>query len=138
MTHGPARSTSRGPPISMPGAMTTGAMIGATVRPPAPPPTPGGGCDTGPVSGMPALRVLGDEARVFPEAHRAAERLHTAQLAQLVDDGGRVREIGVELLRRDVGEAADVPRVFDDRALEAETDAEERDLLLAREAHALD
>ena len=69
---------------------------------------------------------------ICAEAHRAAEIDHLTLLVHEVDDGmGRVR---VELARVGAGQAADVARELDDRAVEAETQAEERQAVFPGEA----
>src|SRR5262245_24916151 len=85
---------------------------------------------------LPRQRSLGEHAGVAAEAHRAALLREPALRCHEVDDGmGRLR---VDLRRVGPLEAADVPRVLDDRHLHAEADAEERDLVLARVAHGRD
>src|SRR5688572_27571040 len=81
-----------------------------------------------------AVRVAGDGAlaqvaRIFAEAHRAAEGVDADEIAQLVDDF--VRRLIIELRRVRADHPRDVARELDGRALHAEADAEEGDLALA-------
>ncbi len=84
-------------------------------------------------------RALGELGRVQAEAHRAAQvaALDDVDLLLHRRDDGAVG-VGVELARRRVLDAGDVPRVLDDDALQAEADAERRDALLARELQCAD
>ena len=74
--------------------------------------------------------ALAQVAGISAEPHGAAHLLHAEQVAQLVDHG--VLGLGVELRGGGAFDAADVARVLDHHALHAETDAEERHLVLAR------
>ena len=69
------------------------------------------------------------------QAHRSAQLFHAAQFAQLVDDAVRRRRI--ELAGVGIFQAAHVARVLDARRLHAQTDAEVRNLVLARKADAV-
>src|SRR5215471_10603762 len=75
-------------------------------------------------------RSWGEFTGISSEAHRAAHRIDSEQVAQFEDH--RVRRIGVELSRIGVFNAADVARVFYRRALQTQADAEERLLFAAR------
>ena len=69
--------------------------------------------------------------RVGAQAHRAAHVRDLLLLGQQVDD--RVRRLGVELGRVRAVHVDDVARELRDRHLHAQADAQERDLLLARD-----
>src|SRR5258705_150941 len=71
-----------------------------------------------------------------PEAHRAGHFLNAFLRAHQGDD--RVRAFRRELARIGVGDLAHVACELDDRRLEAEANAEERQLALAREADRLE
>src|SRR5579883_590402 len=79
-------------------------------------------------------------ARPGAETHRAAQLLHAAQLAQLVDHPMRRRRI--KLAGIGVRQAANIAREFNACGLHPEADAEVRDLVLARvlnaQQHAFD
>src|SRR5207247_6288119 len=79
--------------------------------------------------------ALAEHDRIVAEPHRAALRLDRALFWQEIDHV--VRRMRVELRRVGAREVTDVARVLDHRALHAETDAEVRHALLAREAHRL-
>ena len=76
----------------------------------------------GPRSGL-------QRARVGSEPHRAAQVVHTEQIAQLVDHV--LWRVGRALGRVRVGQPADVTREFDRRPLEAVADPEVGNALLA-------
>src|ERR1700723_1037566 len=63
------------------------------------------------------------------EAHGAAHFVHTEKFAEFVDDA--IRSGGIEFGAISVFDMRNLARVFDRRALHAETDAEERDFFLA-------
>src|SRR5438309_11474131 len=84
------------------------------------------------VGGRPG-RELG---RPQTEAHGAALVVHALLAGQQVDD--RVRRRPVELRRVGAGEPGDVARVFDDGALQAKAEPEERDPLLTGDADGFD
>jgi hypothetical protein len=77
----------------------------------------------------PAVRAGPEHGRAQPEAHRPAH-VRARDLGH-EDDCGRVRSLR-ELSRVRAWERADVPRPLDDSELEAEADAQQRDLALAR------
>src|SRR5262252_477713 len=80
--------------------------------------------------------ALAEHDRVEAYPHRAALGGEPALLGQEIDD--EVRRRRVELRGVRAGEPAHVARVLDDRALHAQTDAEERHPPLARVADRLD
>src|SRR5919201_1095539 len=80
--------------------------------------------------------ALFEDDRVETEPHRAALVGEATLLGQEVDD--RMRRVRIELRGIRAGEPAHVPRVLDHRALQTETDAEERHALLAGVSHRLD
>src|SRR5262245_25734445 len=77
-----------------------------------------------------------EEAGPLAEPHVATHLVDALQLAELVDH--RVRGVRIELGRVGVLQPRHVARVLDHRALQAQTDAEEGDAALAREADRLD
>ena len=77
------------------------------------------------------LRARQQLGRVQAQAHRAALVLEVALVGHEVDD--RVRREHVELGRVDVVRLQDLARELDDRALQAEAQAEVRDPVVARE-----
>src|SRR5271156_2193370 len=75
-------------------------------------------------------------ARPRAEAHGAAHFIHAEQFAEFVDDA--IRSGGIEFGAIGMFDARNLPSVLDRRALHAETDAEERDLFLARIGNGVD
>src|SRR5881394_2676 len=81
-------------------------------------------------------RARAQAAGIGAEAHRAAHFLDPFLRAHQRDHG--ILALRLELARVRVGDLADVAGELDDRGLQAEADAEERQLVLARPANRLE
>src|SRR4051812_21800724 len=68
--------------------------------------------------------------RISAQSHRSADGIDTEQIAKFVDD--RIWRAGIELGAVRILHPANITRIFDDRALHAETDPEIRNLLFSR------
>src|SRR5680860_670964 len=91
-------------------------------------------------------RARRQQALLTTQTHGAAKlRVLVAPLARTLfvlpfgnQGNHRVARIGVEFGTVRLAEAGDTARVFDHRHLHAQTDAEKRDVVLARQTHGLD